>query len=142
MPRIPRQRISAVPLEASLKRLNTDYIDLYQIHNGSIPQGHIAPLFYELDKLHDEGKLRAYGWSTYGEANIEAFTKTSGTVIQTKANVFSYDDAMHAACDKHGFACLCNTPLGMGFLSGKFTADTRFGEDDVRGLSLCLDGVF
>lgn len=121
-------------LEASLKRLDTDYIDLYQIHNGAIPQEHLEPLFHELDKLKDEGKLRAYGWSTYGKANVETFAEISGgTVIQTKANVFSYDGAAHAACEKHGFACLCNTPLGMGFLSGKFTADTRFGADDVRG---------
>ncbi len=121
-------------LEASLKRLDTDYIDLYQIHNGAIPQEQAAPLFHELDKLQSEGKLRAYGWSTYGKANVETFAKQSkGAVIQTKANVFSYDDAMHAAVETHGFACLCNTPLGMGFLSGKFTADTRFGADDVRG---------
>lgn len=120
-------------LEASLKRLDTDYIDLYQIHNGTIPQENIEPLFHELDKLKGEGKLRTYGWSTYGKANVEAFAAISGgAVIQTKANVFSYDDAMHAAVEKHGFACLCNTPLGMGLLSGKFTEGTRFGADDVR----------
>jgi aryl-alcohol dehydrogenase-like predicted oxidoreductase len=121
-------------LEASLRRLDTEYVDLYQVHNGNIPEENFEPLFVELDKLRSEGKIRTYGWSTYGKANIETFAeKTAGTVIQTKANVFSYDQAAHDACRKHGLACVCNTPLGMGFLSGKFTADTRFGEDDVRG---------
>ncbi|MFH1513729.1 MAG: aldo/keto reductase [Bacillota bacterium] len=121
-------------LEASLKRLDTDYADLYQIHNGTLPAETVEPLFSELDKLKTEGKLRAYGWSTYGKANVETFAaKTKGAVIQSKANVFSYDKPMHDASDRHGFAFLCNTPLGMGFLSGKFTADTRFGADDVRG---------
>ena len=121
-------------LEASLKRLGTDYVDVYQVHNGTVPTENVEPLFAELDKLQAEGKIRTYGWSTYGAANVETFAaKTQGTVIQTKANIFTYDAPMHAACERHGLACLCNTPLGMGFLSGKFTADTRFGADDVRG---------
>ena len=120
-------------LEASLKRLAMDYVDLYQIHNGTIPEENIEPLFHELDKLQAEGKIRAYGWSTYAPENVERFANiTNGSVIQTKANVFSYNQATHNACDHNGFACLCNTPLGMGFLSGKFTADTRFAPDDVR----------
>jgi len=121
-------------LEASLRRLDTDYVDLYQVHNGHIPEENVQPLFAELDALRAEGKIRAYGWSTYGKANVETFAvKANGAAIQTKANLFSYDQPVHDACEKHGFACLCNTPLGMGFLSGKFTADTRFGADDVRG---------
>ena len=130
-------------LEASLRRLRTEYVDVYQVHNGSIPEEHVGPLFHELDKLQSEGKIRTYGWSTYTKANVETFVlKTHGTVIQTKANLFTYDRAVHTACEQHGLACLCNTPLGMGFLSGKFTADTRFGADDVRGSSFTLDGVF
>jgi aryl-alcohol dehydrogenase-like predicted oxidoreductase len=120
-------------LEASLKRLGTDYVDVYQVHNGDVPEENIGPLFHELDKLKAEGKIRAYGWSTYGAANVGTFaSKTKGAVIQTKANIFTYDGAAHTACERNGLACLCNTPLGMGFLSGKFTADTRFGPDDVR----------
>ncbi len=121
-------------VEASLQRLGTDYIDLYQIHNGSIPPENVEPLFHELDRLQGEGKLRTYGWSTFGAENVETFAaKTKGTVIQTKANLFSYDQAVADACEKHGFACIDNSPLAMGFLSGKFTAATRFGGNDVRG---------
>lgn len=121
-------------LEASLLRLRTDYVDLYQIHNGAMPPEHFEPLFHELDKLAAEGKIRAYGWSTWSAENVEAFAlKTRGAAIQTKANLLSYDGAASDACARHGLACLCNAPLGMGLLSGKFSAQTRFPPDDVRG---------
>lgn len=120
-------------LEASLTRLNTDYIDLYQLHTGFIPEEAIAPVFDEMERLKQEGKLRAFGWSTYTKEKVDLFAaKTRGDVIQTKANLFSYDAEAVAACEAHGFACLNNSPLAMGFLSGKFSQATRFSVDDVR----------
>ncbi len=120
-------------LEASLLRLRTDYVDLYQIHNGAMPEENFEPLFHELDKFVAEGKIRTYGWSTWSAENVEAFAvKTRGTVIQTKANLLSYDGALSDACEVHGLACIDNGPLGMGLLSGKFSAQTRFSPDDVR----------
>ena len=120
-------------LEASLSRLGTDYVDLYQLHTGTIPADAIDPVFDEMERLKTEGKLLSYGWSTYTRENVDAFAaKTHGSVIQTKANLFSYDAEAVTACETHGFACLNNSPLAMGFLSGKFSQDTRFGTDDVR----------
>jgi len=120
-------------LEASLSRLGTDYIDLYQLHTGFIPEEAVEPVFDEMERLKQEGKLRAYGWSTYTREKVDLFAaKTRGDVIQTKANLFSYDAESIAACEAHGFACLNNSPLAMGFLSGKFSSDTRFSVDDVR----------
>ena len=121
-------------LEASLLRLKTDYVDLYQIHNGVMPSENFEPLFHELDKLVAEGKIRTYGWSTWAAEHAEAFAKkTHGAVIQTKANLLSYDPALSDACEKHELALINNGPLGMGLLSGKFSARTRFSPDDVRG---------
>jgi len=120
-------------LEASLKRLGTDYIDLYQLHTGFIPDEAVEPVFGEMERLKAEGKLRTYGWSTYTREKVELFAaKTGGTVIQTKANLFSYDDEAVKACEANNFACLNNSPLAMGFLSGKFSQATRFERDDVR----------
>ena len=120
-------------LEASLRRLGTDYVDLYQIHNGDIPEENFEPLFAELDRLVAEGKVRTYGWSTYTAEHVEAFArKTRGTVIQTKANLFSHDARLSDACEAHDLACVNNAPLAMGMLSGKFSAETRFSADDVR----------
>ncbi len=120
-------------LEASLKRLGTDYVDLYQLHTGTIPEAAVEPVFGEMERLKTEGKLLAYGWSTYTRENVDTFAaKTRGSVIQTKANLFSYDAEAVKACERHGFACLNNSPLAMGFLSGKFSQATRFESDDVR----------
>ena len=120
-------------LEASLSRLGTDYVDLYQLHTGFIPDEAIEPAFDEMERLKTEGKLRAYGWSTYTREKVDLFAaRTRGTVIQTKANLFSYDAEAVDACEAHGFACLNNSPLAMGFLSGKFSERTRFDENDVR----------
>jgi len=120
-------------LEASLRRLGTDYVDLYQLHTGSIPPEAVEPAFGELEHMKQEGKLLCYGWSTYTRENVVTFAeKTRGAVIQTKANLFSYDEAAVTACEEYGFACLNNSPLAMGFLSGKFSEGTRFSADDVR----------
>jgi len=120
-------------LEASLKRLGTDYVDLYQLHTGFIPDAAVEPVFGEMERLKAEGKLRAYGWSTYTREKVELFAAmTRGTVIQTKANLFSYDAEAVSACEAHRFACLNNSPLAMGFLSGKFSRETRFDANDVR----------
>jgi len=50
--------------EASLKRLNTDYIDLYQLHNGGLSLEEAVGVREMLEALVTEGKIRAYGWST------------------------------------------------------------------------------
>ncbi len=120
-------------LEASLKRLGTDYIDLYQIHNGVVPEKDFLPLFHELDKLVAEGKIRTYGWSTWSAKNAKLFAeKTNGTAIQSKGNLFTYDSALAEACESNQLANINNQPLAMGFLSGKFNKDTVFSPDDVR----------
>ena len=76
---------------------------------------------------------RAYGWSSWGEANARRFAQTGGAAMQTKLNLFSYDPALVAACEAGGLAVLANAPLAMGMLTGKFDAGTRFSPDDVRG---------
>src|SRR5581483_11249451 len=50
--------------EASLRRLQTDYIDLYQLHAWNIPQEQTGEIWATLDQLKSEGLIRAYGWST------------------------------------------------------------------------------
>ncbi len=121
-------------LTASLRRLGTDYVDLYQIHNGEIPKEHVEPLFFELDRLVAEGKVRTYGWSTYLAQNVQMFAEnTNGTVVQCKGNLFSYDKEISDLCETQGLDCINNGPLAMGVLSGKFNEGTKFSAEDVRG---------
>ena len=70
-------------LEASLKRLGTDYIDLYQIHNWNVPEENIDPLLEEFDRFVTEGKIRAYGWSTGEVTNARYLAEhTNGSSVQ------------------------------------------------------------
>jgi aryl-alcohol dehydrogenase-like predicted oxidoreductase len=123
-------------LEASLLRLNTEYIDLYQIHNWAMPEANREALFEEFDRFVAEGKIRAYGWST-GEIGNARYLgeRTSGSTIQHPANLFSYDPEMDAVCERYGLAMIINAPLAMGLLSGKFSKDSKLPADDVRGAS-------
>ena len=121
-------------LDASLKRLGTDYIDLYQIHNWRVPKEHMEPLFAEFDRFVSEGKIRAYGWSTGDAVNARYLAEhTKGSAVQHPANVFSYDGEIDAVCEEHGLASIDNAPLAMGLLTGKFTGESLLPKDDVRG---------
>jgi aryl-alcohol dehydrogenase-like predicted oxidoreductase len=119
--------------EASLRRLNTDVIDLYQLHVWDYPIEKVPAMIETLESLVSEGKIRWYGWSTNSVEGARAFAQgTHCTAIQHNLT-FAYDaPEMLAACDEHDQASIIRSPLGMGLLTGKFNRDTKFSEDDVR----------
>lgn len=120
--------------EASLKRLNTDYIDVYQLHVGDLPVSCLEPIGLTLDKLVAQGKIRTYGWSTDLVEGAKLFAERANcSVIQHCLNVF--EDAPHVIklCENNNLASINRSPLAMGFLSGKFTAESLLPKDDVRG---------
>ncbi|SMF41501.1 aldo/keto reductase [Paenibacillus barengoltzii] len=120
--------------QASLRRLGTDYIDLYQIHPGDFSLEQLDEAIDGLERLKQEGLIRAYGWSTWSTANAEQFArKSSGAAIQHPLNVLSDDSSMVELCERHGLSSINNSPLAMGLLSGKFTAASSLPGDDVRG---------
>ncbi|HEX2955000.1 MAG TPA: aldo/keto reductase [Bacillota bacterium] len=120
--------------DASLKRLKTDYIDLYQLHVWEIGLSEIDSVCDTLDRLVEKGKIRTYGWSTDLVGGAELFSKRANcTAIQHQLNVFEGSTAMLELCEESNLASINRSPLAMGFLSGKFNADTVFSKDDVRG---------
>lgn len=119
---------------ASLRRLGTEYIDLYQLHVGGVPFEQTDAIWTTLDKLKQEGLIRAYGWSTGDPENARKFAiHTQGTTIQHGANVLSDAPELFAVCAEHDMASVTNSPLAMGLLSGKFNAQSQLPTDDVRG---------
>mgnify|MGYP000893964504 FL=1 len=119
--------------ERSLRRLGTDYIDLYQIHPGSMPDDRIDPVIETLERLKEKGWIRAYGWSTEDLEAAEKFAARSGVAaFQHPLNVLA-DSPMVELCARHGLASINNMPLAMGLLSGKFNRSSRLSADDVRG---------
>lgn len=119
--------------EKSLRRLDTDYIDLYQIHPGVVPRERIDSVIYSLEQLRKKGWIRAYGWSTEDAEAADLFAKRSfAAAFQHPLNVVT-DSPMVEVCERHGVTSINNAPLAMGLLSGKFGRSTRLAGNDVRG---------
>lgn len=120
--------------EASLKRLQTDYIDLYQLHRWSIPAEEIDQVIETFEKLVAKGYIRAYGWSTDCVEGASTFAENSNcSAIQQSFNLFGYEKGILELCEKHNMASINRSPLAMGLLSGKFTSASKLPLDDVRG---------
>jgi aryl-alcohol dehydrogenase-like predicted oxidoreductase len=120
--------------EDSLRRLNTDYIDLYQFHDNGYPADQAEPVRETLEELVKEGKIRFYGWSTDFPDRAEVFAQGPHcTAIQFQLNVLDDNPAVIAICEKYNLAAINRGPLAMGLLTGKYTLQTRVSADDVRG---------
>lgn len=119
--------------EASLRRLNTDVIDLYQFHVNEYDAHKADAVRDELEKLIEAGKIRAYGWSTDFPERARVFAQGQHcTAIQANMNVIHDNPAILAVCDEFNLACINRGPLGMGLLTGKYTRDSRWAANDVR----------
>jgi len=120
----------------SLRRLNTDYIDLYQFHDGGFPVDEAQPVRDTLEELVKQGKIRAYGWSTDAPKSAEFFAQGKNcTAIQLQLNVFEANPEVLAICEKYDLAAINRGPLAMGLLTGKYSAASRPSSDDVRGVN-------
>ena len=118
----------------SLKRLGTDYIDLYQIHPGDLSEAEADAAGGALERLAEAGRIRAWGWSTDNAAAARRMLQFPHfTAVQQELNVFEDGSAMLELCAETGLASLNRSPLAMGLLSGKYDATTRFSDTDVRG---------
>lgn len=120
--------------EASLRRLDTDYIDLYQFHNGGYPLEDAEAVREVLEELVSNGKIRSYGWSTDDPERARLFAAgVHCSAVQHQMNVLSDAGAMIALCDELDLASINRGPLAMGLLTGKYQADSKLAADDVRG---------
>jgi aryl-alcohol dehydrogenase-like predicted oxidoreductase len=119
--------------QASLRRLGTDHIDLYQLHVGDAPQEELGGIREVLEALVHEGSIRAYGWSTDDTTSLRSFAGPACAAVQSTLNVVRDAPAVLAACDELDLALLCRSPLAMGLLTGKFDAGSRLPAEDVRG---------
>jgi len=120
-------------LEGSLRRLQTDYIDLYQFHMGSHPVEEAGPVRKLMEDLVKEGKIRGYGWSTDDPDRARFFAEGENCIaVQFSLNVINDVPEMIALLDEFNIAGLNKHPLASGSLTGKFHDDYVFPEDDLR----------
>ena len=121
--------------DASLNRLGTDYIDLYQFHDNGFPAQDADPVRETLEALVEEGKIRAYGWSTDFPDRVEVFAQgPKCAAVQLQLNVLEDNPSIIALCERYNLAALNRGPLAMGLLTDKYNAETKPAADDVRGV--------
>jgi aryl-alcohol dehydrogenase-like predicted oxidoreductase len=118
----------------SLRRLRTDYIDIYQVHWPD-PLVPIEETAEAMQTLFDQGKIRAIGVSNFSVAQIERFRRVAKLhVVQPPYNLFEreIEDELLPYCQRSGLATLTYGALCRGLLSGKLREDAHFEGDDLR----------
>lgn len=119
--------------EASLRRLGTDRIDLYQFHIGDYDPEQIGPVCDTLDGLVEQGKIRYYAWSTEPAESVRAFARRAHCpATQISLNLFVDNPEVMAVCDEYDLAVIARSPLGKGLFAGRFDAASAFPANDLR----------
>lgn len=125
-------------IEQSLTRLNTDYIDLYQVHwmDDMTPPEEVMQTLQDLKK---EGKIRAIGLSNATVDHLRQYSNF-GTIDSDQERYSLFDRAVEIRnipfCIEQGMAFIAYSPLFHGLLTGKFKADRRFEQGDFRATRL------
>lgn len=122
-------------IDGSLKRLRTDYIDLYQLHNPTLDDLRRDDLHEAMSRLQEAGKIRYWGVSvSTPEEGLEIVRNGWGYALQVLYNVLNQAPAeeLFPLAKEKGYGIIARVPLASGLLSGKFRPDTVFAKDDVR----------
>ena len=126
-------------LEASLKRLGTDHLDLYQLHNPRLEAIDSDECFAALDELQAEGKIAQYGVALgpaigWRDEGLRAISSRRIASVQTVYNLLEQDpgrDFLEAAVD-HDVGVIARVPTSSGLLDDNLTLETTFGPGDHR----------
>jgi aryl-alcohol dehydrogenase-like predicted oxidoreductase len=121
-------------VEASLRRLGTDYVDIYQVHWPD-PETPIEATALTMQKLLAQGKIRAIGVSNFSRDQMHEFRQVSRIhTVQPPLNLFEREseNVVLPYCNWHGIAVLAYGPICRGLLSGRMRFDTSFTGDDLR----------
>jgi aryl-alcohol dehydrogenase-like predicted oxidoreductase len=120
-------------LTASLRRLDTDHVDLYQLHLSDADPERAAQLRDVCEEFVREGLIRAYAWSTDDPARAAVFAEGEHcAAVQHAANVLQDAPEMFALCEELGLASINRSPLAMGLLTGKQAAGRALEAGDIR----------
>ena len=128
-------------LQKSLERLQTNYLDVYGLHNPKIQTIRASDVFKFLDNKVREDIIKSYqialgpaiGWTQEG---LEAMERTNATAVQTVYNILEQNpgNILIEQGEKHNVGILVRVPDASGILTGKVKADTKISEKDHRSV--------
>ena len=124
-------------LEASLRALQTDYLDLYQFHSGTDAYFDQEDVWTMLDKQKQAGKIRHIGTSIGSNDNLHQTAMSSHYGVEAIQVVYNRldqkpEERVFPSCQAQDLGVLARVPLASGYLSGKYTPGAKFDEKDVR----------
>ncbi|MFQ6549281.1 aldo/keto reductase [Aestuariibius sp. 2305UL40-4] len=119
-------------IDACLRRLDRDRIDILLLHAGEMAVEHALPILDRMEEARQTGKIRTYGWSTDLPDRAEAALRPGVNATQFAMNVVHDAPRMQAIAEANNLIALIRSPLAMGILTGKFDATTQMAADDVR----------
>ena len=121
--------------EASLKRLETDHLDVYFCHIWWDKYEETEAFIEAFEQLKNDGKVRAVGVSTNDLDYIKHFDQDGGLdVVQLDYSILNREPERDILpyLEERGIGVVVRGPLRMGLLTGKFSEDTTFPEGDIR----------
>ncbi|UCC19122.1 MAG: aldo/keto reductase [Promethearchaeota archaeon] len=117
-------------LEASMRRLQTDFIDIYQLHSSQHDPDDSKKVQIILEELVEEGLIGGYGWSTDDPERMEIFAKGKNcNSVQFAMNITLHNFPMIQLCEKTNLIGLIRSPLASGILTGKYNEHTSIAND-------------
>lgn len=123
-------------LEGSLRRLKVDCIDLYYQHRQD-PATPVEAVAETMQRLIEEGKIRHWGLSAVEESTIRrAHAVCPVTAVESEYSMMyrKLEKDVLPACEELGIGLVPYTPLGKGFLTGKYTKDSTYPKGDLRNI--------
>ncbi len=121
-------------IDESLRRLQTDYIDIYQVHWPD-PKVPVEETAEAMNKILESGKIKAIGLSNFSTKQIDEFRKAAPVhTLQPPYNMFERDieDEILPYCNENKIKTITYGSLCRGLLSGRMSQDTKFEGDDLR----------
>ncbi|MFK7755263.1 MAG: aldo/keto reductase [Sedimentitalea sp.] len=123
-------------IERSLRRLNRDHVDVMLLHLNALPIDKARPIFEQMEVARNEGKIRAYGWSTDFPDRTKAMLDLDGFIgIEHAMNVFVDVPSIQETVRENDLVAFLRSPLAMGVLTGKFDDGTVMPGTDVRSVN-------
>ncbi len=126
-------------LEQSLKRLDTDYIDLLQLHNTKMDAAENDELFALMESFKEEGKIRSYGAALgpkigWRDEGVKMMHERDLAALQMIYNILEQDPGrdLIAAARETDTSLVVRVPHSSGMLEGKYDENTTFGPNDHR----------